>query len=274
MKIIISPAKKMKIIDDVVIQCTTPLFLLKTTKLLHHLQSLDYEELKSYLKCSDTIAKTTFEQFQNMSLDKNYTPAILSYSGIQYQYMAPHVFTDDQMKYIQEHLYILSGFYGLLRPLDAITPYRLEMQTKCPFSLYDFWKEDLAKQINEPILNLASEEYAKIIRKYKPLVDVRFIEEMVKKKECMPRWLEEPWFAILLKMRLKTLKILLALMNLIMFLMRVKVQKNCTYFKKSYRHDSFSNNSTTICVCSLYVVYALSSLFKMISIKSLHSYNM
>ena len=64
----------MKIIDDVVIQCTTPLFLLKTTKLLHHLQSLDYEELKSYLKCSDTIAKTTFEQFQNMILDKNYTP--------------------------------------------------------------------------------------------------------------------------------------------------------------------------------------------------------
>lgn len=59
----------MKIIDDVVIQCTTPLFLLKTTKLLHQLQSLDYEELKSYLKCSDTIAKTTFEQFQNMSLD-------------------------------------------------------------------------------------------------------------------------------------------------------------------------------------------------------------
>ena len=63
----------MKIIDDVVIQCTTPLFLLKTTKLLHHLQSLDYEELKSYLKCSDTIAKTTYEQFQNMNLDKNCT---------------------------------------------------------------------------------------------------------------------------------------------------------------------------------------------------------
>ena len=134
------------------------------------------------MKCSDTIAKTTYEQFQNMNLDKNCTPAILSYSGIQYQYMAPHVFTDDQMKYIQEHLYILSGFYGLLRPLDAITPYRLEMQTKCPFSLYDFWKEDLAKQIDEPILNLASEEYAKIIRKYKPLVDVRFIEENGKEK--------------------------------------------------------------------------------------------
>ena len=67
----------MKTIDDVVIQCTTPLFLLKTTKLLHHLQCLDYEELKSYLKCSDTIAKTTYEQFQNMSLDKNCTPYFL-----------------------------------------------------------------------------------------------------------------------------------------------------------------------------------------------------
>ena len=148
MKIIISPAKKMKMIDDINIECTTPLFLSKTTELLNHIQSLEYSELKSYLKCSDTIAQTTYDQFQNMSLNKNTTPAILSYSGIQYQYMAPHVFTDDQIKYIQEHLYILSGFYGLLKPLDAITPYRLEMQTKCPFSLYDFWKDNLANQID------------------------------------------------------------------------------------------------------------------------------
>ena len=148
MKIIISPAKKMKMIDDINIECTTPMFLSKTTELLNHIKSLDYSELKSYLKCSDTIAQTTY----------------------------------DQIKYIQGHLYILSGFYGLLKPLDAITPYRLEMQTKCPFSLYDFWKDDLAKQIDEPILNLASEEYAKIIRKYKPLIDVRFVEENGKEK--------------------------------------------------------------------------------------------
>ena len=96
MKIIISPAKKMKMIDDINIECTTPLFLSKTTELLNHIQSLEYSELKSYLKCSDTIAQTTYDQFQNMSLNKNTTPAILSYSGIQYQYMAPHVFTDDQ----------------------------------------------------------------------------------------------------------------------------------------------------------------------------------
>ena len=182
MKIIISPAKKMKTIDDINMEYTTPLFLSKTTELLNHIQNLDYLELKSYLKCSDSIAKNTYEQFQNMSLDKNLTPAILAYSGIQYQYMAPNVFTDNQIDYVQEHLYILSGFYGLLKPLDAITPYRLEMQTKCPFSLYEFWKDDLANQIDEPILNLASEEYARIIRKYKPLVDVRFVEENGKEK--------------------------------------------------------------------------------------------
>ena len=71
MKIIISPAKKMKMIDDINIECTTPLFLSKTTELLNHIQSLEYSELKSYLKCSDTIAQTTYDQFQNMSLNKN-----------------------------------------------------------------------------------------------------------------------------------------------------------------------------------------------------------
>ena len=73
----------MKMIDDINIECTTPMFLSKTTELLNHIQSLEYSELKSYLKCSDTIAQTTYDQFQNMSLNKNTTPAILSYSGIQ-----------------------------------------------------------------------------------------------------------------------------------------------------------------------------------------------
>ncbi len=75
MKIIISPAKKMKMIDDINIECTTPMFLSKTTELLNHIKSLDYSELKSYLKCSDTIAQTTYDQFQNMSLEENTTPS-------------------------------------------------------------------------------------------------------------------------------------------------------------------------------------------------------
>lgn len=175
MKIIISPSKQMKIQDDIAIQGTTPLFLNKATELKNHLKELDYVTLKKYLKCSDSIAKITYEQYQMMDFTKNTTPAIFAYSGIQYQYMASQVLNDDELDYLQKHLYILSGLYGLLRPLDEIVIYRLEMQTKCPFSLYDFWQDTIANQIQEPILNLASEEYAKVIRKYKPVIDVKFL---------------------------------------------------------------------------------------------------
>ena len=63
-----------------------------------------------------------------MDLDQKGEPALLSYEGIQYQYMAPSVFEDAQFAYAQEHLRILSGLYGVLKPLDGIVPYRLEMQ--------------------------------------------------------------------------------------------------------------------------------------------------
>ena len=58
------------------------------------------------------------------------TPAVLSYEGIAFQYMAPSVFEDRQFEYIQDRLRILSAFYGVLKPMDGVTPYRLEMQTK------------------------------------------------------------------------------------------------------------------------------------------------
>ena len=98
------------------------------------------------------------------------TPAILSYEGIQYRYMAPGVFTQDCLDYIQGHLFILSGFYGVLRPFDGITPYRLEMQAKLVTSghedLYGFWGDRLYRQVTEEdrvILNLASQEYARCV---------------------------------------------------------------------------------------------------------------
>lgn len=179
MKIIISPAKQMKIVDDFYIGTTAPIHLDKTNQLISHIRSLDFDQLKTVLNCSDKIAKAAFENFQTININNAQSPAILTYSGIQYQYMAPNVFTDDEFAYLQDHLFILSGLYGILRPLDEIMPYRLEMQTKCPFSLYDFWNDDLASTIqDEFILNLASEEYAKCIRKYKTLIDVRFTQDI------------------------------------------------------------------------------------------------
>lgn len=179
MKIIISPAKQMKSNENTYFSLTTPIYLEKAKKLAQHLSKLSYQELKTVLNCSDSLAKKAFENYQKIDLEHNLSMAILSYNGIQYQYMAPSVFTDEEFAYIQDHLYILSGLYGILRPFDRIVSYRLEMQAKCPFSLYEYWNHDLADAIqDEIILNLASEEYAKCIRKYKKLIDVRFCQRV------------------------------------------------------------------------------------------------
>ena len=108
-----------------------------------------------------------------MELRRRLTPAILSYEGIQYQYMAPAVFENQMLAYVQEHLRILSGFYGVLKPLDGVTPYRLEMQAKAKVNgtgdLYDFWGDRLYREVLDDshiIINLASKEYSKCIEKY------------------------------------------------------------------------------------------------------------
>ena len=95
--------------------------------------------------------------------------------------MAPGVFTDREFGYIQEHLRILSGFYGLLRPFDGVTPYRLEMQAKLRpgghKDLYGFWGSSLADQLlreTDCIVNLASREYSICVSRYLP-ASVRFL---------------------------------------------------------------------------------------------------
>ena len=99
------------------------------------------------------------------------TPALLAYEGLQYQHLAPAVLDREALAYLQEHLRILSGLYGVLRPFDAVMPYRLEMQAKLAVDgakdLYGYWSKRLYEALDESgglILNLASEEYARAIR--------------------------------------------------------------------------------------------------------------
>ena len=146
MKIILSPAKKM---------------------------GLEKDKLKAIWKCNDKIARQNFERLENMDLYHMLTPAIFSYEGIAFQYMAPAVFEYGQFEYIQKHLRILSAFYGSLKPLDGVRPYRLEMQAKVTIgntrNLYDYWGDMLYKSIiddSQIIINLASKEYSKCIEKY------------------------------------------------------------------------------------------------------------
>lgn len=170
MRIIISPAKKMKVDEDSLAYLGLPAFLKKTEKIKEFMQGLSLPEAKKLWVCNDKIAAENFERFQNMDLNKRLTPAILSYEGIQYQYMAPAVFEKGMLDYIQEHLRILSGFYGVLRPMDGVTPYRLEMQARASIdgskNLYDFWGKELYEEVRDEsgiIINLASKEYSKAI---------------------------------------------------------------------------------------------------------------
>ena len=181
MRIIISPAKKMNIDTDSLQWQDLPAFLPKTEQLYKILHGMSYEELKKLWKCNDSIADQNVKRLENMQLHMNLTPAILAYEGIQYQYMAPGVFTDLEFQYVQQHLRILSGFYGILKPFDGVTPYRLEMQAKLKIGdnrdLYDFWGDSLAQFLfdeTDCIVNLASKEYSTCISRYLP-ENLRFL---------------------------------------------------------------------------------------------------
>ena len=181
MKIIISPAKKMNVDTDNLAWRDLPVFLPQTERLLAQLQGMDYEELKKLWKCNDKITAQNVERLEHMDLRSSLTPAILAYEGIQYQYMAPTVFSEEEYDYIQEHLRILSGFYGVLKPFDGVVPYRLEMQAKLQIGdakdLYRFWGTRLAEELTadtDCIINLASKEYSSAIAKHLPS-DVQLI---------------------------------------------------------------------------------------------------
>ena len=173
MRIIISPAKQMRVDNDTLACPDLPVFLEKAAVLKDWLNSLSYEEQKKLWACNDKIAHENHERFSHMDLYQNLTPALLAYDGIQYTYMAPSVFEEAYFDYVQERLRILSGFYGVLKPLDGVTPYRLEMQAKASVNgyknLYDFWGDSLYREVlpeDRVIINLASKEYSKCIEKY------------------------------------------------------------------------------------------------------------
>lgn len=173
--VIISPAKKMRCDPDSLEYTALPEFTEKSEKLLKILKSMSYAELKTLWQCNDKIAGENFENLQITDLKTNLTPAILAYDGIRFKYMAPEVFSYKEFEYIQNHLFILSGFYGAVRPFDGVILYRLEMQAKLQGenfkNLYDFWRGDIAKYITDgrdTVINLASDEYFKAVKKYFP----------------------------------------------------------------------------------------------------------
>ena len=187
MKVIIAPAKIMKIDRDSFPIQSKPQFLDKTRILERFLKSRSNEQLKDLWHASENVTKQSILQLENMNLDERLTPAILAFSGIQYQYMAPDLFTQPALDYIQKNLRILSGFYGMLRPFDGVCPYRLELNTKMvgfrDYSLYHFWGSDIAENLFQEdniVIDLASKQYTRLVEPYlsqgRQLITVDFQE--------------------------------------------------------------------------------------------------
>ena len=173
MKIVVSPAKTMIENTDSYIGNSIPTYIDYSRMLLDEIRQKSYEEMKEIWKCNDKIANENFDRFKNMNLQGNLSPAIFSYQGIQYQYMAVNVMESSSLEYIRENLYILSGFFGILRTFDVVSPYRLEMQAKLEIgdckNLYEFWGDKIYRKLfetGEVVINLASKEYSKIIESY------------------------------------------------------------------------------------------------------------
>ena len=174
MKIIISPAKKMKR-EEYVAPLHRPMFLKEAGELLSFLRSLSDEEKAKVWKVKGALLSSSLSSLSMLSLEDIGSPAIFSYDGIQYTYMSPSSFTDSMLEYAEKNLRIISGLYGLLRPLDGVGTYRLEMESPISIpgygDLYSYWGGKIASSLMEDdrlLVNLASAEYSKAVLPYLP----------------------------------------------------------------------------------------------------------
>lgn len=179
MKILLSPAKSLNFSDELpTTEHTQPQFLDKTQRLYQNLVKASKEDLKDLMSISNKLAELNYERFQNFEI-KHETdtarPAIFTFDGDVYDGLSAYELDTEDIKRLQNRLRILSGFYGILKPLDLMQAYRLEMGTKLKIdkseNLYEFWKSTITEALNaelkddELIINLASQEYAKSVDK-------------------------------------------------------------------------------------------------------------
>jgi len=164
--------------------CAKPYFSPETNQLLILLKQLSVPEISSLMSVSEKIAILNFKRFQDFdeNFSKNILPAILAFKGDVYKFIESDKYNFEDLQFAQEHLAIISGFYGILKPCDYIQPYRLEMKTKLENAygkdLYKFWGRKITEYLNENlskydfIINLASNEYSSVIDRKKLLANV------------------------------------------------------------------------------------------------------
>ncbi len=173
MKIVISPAKSLDFESELPTKkYTQPQFLEQAAKLNQVLVKKKPKALSKLMSISDNLAQLNWERNHQFSIPfttENARPAVYAFNGDVYQGLDASTISEDKLDNLQDTLRILSGLYGILKPLDLIQPYRLEMGTQLKIgrkkNLYEFWKKDLTSHLNDELedgelfVNLASNEY-------------------------------------------------------------------------------------------------------------------
>ena len=180
MLIVISPAKTLDYETPPKTKVfTTPDYLDQSQQLINRLRNFSSLDISDLMKVSAKIADLNFDRYESWKKPftvKNAKQSILAFKGDVYTGLDAESFKADDFKFAQNHLRVLSGLYGLLRPLDLMQPYRLEMGTKLKTdsgkNLYEFWGSDITEGLNKQLkkiksdylINLASNEYFKSVK--------------------------------------------------------------------------------------------------------------
>lgn len=179
MIVLLSPAKTLDYSPNKTSATAAPIFRKESKALIDVLRKHSSKDIQKLMKVSEKIADLNVERYKNYSTrftKKNSKASLLAFDGDVYKGLNAQEFNASQIKFAQSHVRILSGLYGMLRPLDSLQAYRLEMGTKLRTdqgkNLYDFWGDKITKQINKElkdaklkwVVNLASNEYFKSIK--------------------------------------------------------------------------------------------------------------
>lgn len=197
MLILLSPAKTLDFKPTSITTHTLPSFLEESKKLVRIMKKKSVNELRQLMSISESLASLNHERYRQFHFPftpENAKQAMLAFKGDVYVGLEADTLDESDLAYAQDHVAILSGLYGMLRPLDLIQPYRLEMGVRLAHgkyvNLYEFWNTKLTRHVNEMldsqpedsryVINLASQEYFQAIRSAKvkaPIINIKFLED-------------------------------------------------------------------------------------------------
>lgn len=193
MKIIISPAKSFKKVGG--FETSNLLFEKETKELVKFMKEKSLSEIGNMFRTNDNLTEKAYFDYKDFDFKKLNSPAIFAYNGLVYKQFNQDSFSD--YEYLDEHVYIISPLYGLLKPFTGIRDYRMYMDIK-EKDMYSFWSDKLYKKAyenNDLLINLASKEYSSMIRNFlkndDKFISINFLDEKDGKLKSIVAWMKQ-----------------------------------------------------------------------------------